>query len=66
MIAATKDLVDIVRESLKNKSAHADGIIPIDSMGRHFCSLQQIQDVSYKQLFALPVDDKEVFVYFKL
>jgi phage-related protein len=67
MIAVSDVMIKMVRESLIQAASYPDGIIPIKGMGSHYCSLQELQDDPfYRQLFAVDVDGRQVFVYFKV
>ena len=67
MTAISSHMMNAIRESLKNVSPNFDGLVPLEKMDHHYCSLNKIEGESgYLPLFTVDVDGKRVFIYLKI
>ena len=67
MRAVSISMMNAIRESLLGVDLDFSELIPLKQIDRHYCSLQMIEpDPRYLCLFTVVVDDKTVFVYFKI
>jgi hypothetical protein len=65
MIGITDNLKADIASSLLKAGSFPDGMIPLQTMDRHYCSLQDKKDGNYFQIMKVEVDGKSVYVYFK-
>jgi hypothetical protein len=65
-IAVSNNMMNAIRESLKKADPNRDGLIPLQAMAGHFCSLEKGDyKPTYLHLMTLNVDGKQVFIYFR-